>query len=358
MFLTHLEIQHVRNLASEKLECDPGINLILGANAAGKTAVLEAIHLLSAARSFRTPRAREVIQYGRESLLVTANLIDQHRNTISAGIEKGKSQTQIRFKGQKVGRRSEQIQNIPVISIVPETLNLLSAAPKTRRHWLDWALFHVEPRYFSHWHAYHQALRQRNALLRQGKLEIDALEIWEGVMVENAGRLRQPRREYLKVLRERLQEIAGNMFRGIELQLKTPDENDERLQEDLRMHRHADARMGHTQSGPHRMDVGIVCNGRPAAQTLSRGEGKRLLILLMLAQAAEYRAIKKQAPILLVDDLAAELDSDAMKSVLELLYGQEMQAFITAISADPIVGFIPEYSVFHVEHGCLQKMVN
>jgi len=358
MFLSNLEIQHVRNLTSERLECGPEINLILGANAAGKTAVLEAIHLLSAARSFRTPRAREVIQHGRDALLVTAEFIDRYQNRISAGIEKSKKRTQIRFNGEMIGRRSEQIQNIPVITIAPETLQILTAAPKIRRHWLDWALFHVEPRYFTYWHAYHQALRQRNALLRQGKPESDSLETWEEAMVENAGLLRRPRQDYLKALQNRLQEIAGSMFNGIELQLKTPDENDAGLKRDLRRQRQTDARTGHTRSGPHRMDVEIICNSRLAAQTLSRGESKRLMILLMLAQAAEYQAVKNQTPILLIDDLAAELDSTAMKFVLELLYDQGMQAFITAISADSILDCVPEHTVFHVEHGRLQKMVN
>lgn len=113
MRLAQLDINYVRNLVGAHLECCPGINCLYGENAAGKTAVLEAIHLLARARSFRTPRIGDVIQHGRTSLTVVAQLVDDNGRHIVTGLDKSVSSTQIRFNGARITRRSEQAHNPP-----------------------------------------------------------------------------------------------------------------------------------------------------------------------------------------------------------------------------------------------------
>ena len=144
MQLTRLGINNVRNLSDLKMECGPRVNVIYGKNVAGKTAILESIHLLARSNSFRTPRIMDVIQHNKEQLTVTAELQDDNKQTITAGLEKNRETTKIRFNGHKITKRSEQAQNIPLLSISPDAQRLLSGTPRERRHWLDWSMFHVE----------------------------------------------------------------------------------------------------------------------------------------------------------------------------------------------------------------------
>ena len=166
MYIEWLQIQNVRNLTDLRIEPATRLNILVGPNASGKTSVLEAIYLLSMARSFRTPRVREVIQHQQQSLLVTAGLRYTRSGLVNTGIEKGPGTTAIHFNGENVKKISEQARNIPLILIAPDIQNLALGSPRQRRHWLDWAMFHVEPTYLDDWRDYHKALRQRNSLLK------------------------------------------------------------------------------------------------------------------------------------------------------------------------------------------------
>ena len=155
-----------------------GLNLVVGPNASGKTALLEAIHMLSRARSFRTPRIKEVIQKEQLTLQVSAQITNKQSRSISTGIEKGYGTTSIRYEGKALKTVSEQANNIPLLIITPDSHTLVTGAPRDRRHWLDWAMFHVEPTYIGIWRNYQRALRNRNNLLKQGGTN-NQLSSWE-----------------------------------------------------------------------------------------------------------------------------------------------------------------------------------
>src|SRR5690606_10201525 len=126
MHLSELAIFDLRNLTEVHMECGPGLNIISGKNAAGKTAVLEAIHVLARASSFRTPRINDVIQHGKQRLTVTASILNKDDKPISTGLEKSRQATKIRFDGCNVSKRSDQARNIPVMTATPESHSLLT----------------------------------------------------------------------------------------------------------------------------------------------------------------------------------------------------------------------------------------
>lgn len=356
MHLVKLDINDVRNLSELSLPCHPRFNIISGKNAAGKTAILESIHLLARVSSFRTPRISDVIQHGKNNLSVTALIKDKEDRQIITGIEKGRRSTQIKFNGNKVLKRSEQARNLPVITITTESHRLLYGTPRERRHWLDWSMFHVEQGYMQNWHDYHYALRQRNALLRT-TLDKKQYEGWEETLAKKAVKLRKARGEYVARISELLKETINTNSANITINLHSAEEDENQIRAGLAQQRKSDAAAGHTQNGPHREDIIFTVNDREAGKVLSRGEGKQLVMFLLVVQAEEYRRRTGRTPLLLVDDLPSELDEAAREKVLNMLEKQNQQLFITTTNTDLLDLKGLPHTVFHVEHGKLVKVV-
>lgn len=355
MYLENLHLSAVRNLADINLNCSPGINVITGKNAAGKTAILEGIHMLAKASSFRTPRARDIIQHGQDSLTVTARIRRADHSIVTTGIEKGKQQTLIKFNGEKVKKRSEQAKNLPLFTITAESQRLIYGTPRERRHWLDWSLFHVEHDYMRVWQDYHHALRQRNCLIR-ARATAKQYVPWEQQLAETGLKLRSMRQAYLQNLASRLRGVGDETLRGLEINLESGEENRDEILQKYR-DRESDISAGHTQNGPHREEIRFHREGKNLGKVLSRGEGKRFVVILSLAQAQLYRDFSQLTPLLLVDDLPAELDEEQRDFLLALIEQQPLQAFLTTVQP----GLIPvKHSlkrVFHVEQGQLMKVI-
>ena len=356
MYLAKLAITNVRNLTKIQLECSSGINIIAGKNAAGKTAILESIHVLARVSSFRTPRITDVIQHGKNSLAVMAHIDNPGSVAVITGIEKSKQNTQLKFNGNKVLKRSEQVRNLPVITITAESHRLLYGSPRERRHWLDWSMFHVEPAYMQDWQSYHHALRQRNALLRTFSSN-DQYDVWESVLAKYTVRLRSARGAYVDELKRFLAPMHNGEFSGQTIKLLTAPEGEEAIKNRLAQQRKNDMTMGHTQYGPHREDVLFQTSGQDSGKTLSRGEGKRLIIFLLASQAKVQKSKNGHCPILLIDDLPAELDEIARGKIMSTLMEQGPQLFVTTTDAKLIdIGNKPGKQ-FHMEHGKLMKVL-
>lgn len=356
MQLEQLVINGVRNITCVQLDCGYSTNIITGKIAAGKTAILESIYLLSRATSFRTPRLNDVVQHGKQGFSVSTRLqINGTEN--QAGIEKNRSGTQIRFNGSRVRRRSEQALNIPVIAYTAETSKLLYDIPRERRHWLDWSMFHVEPDYMDVWRTYHHALRQRNTLLRANIVNEDQYQPWEKVMAETAFWLNLARNEYLAKINDEVNKNTRQLLGESTIRMSGIHGEKGVLRKQLEQQRTNDRRAGHTREGPHRHDVCFQLNGYPAGKTLSRGEGKQFLLFLLIAQARVLVHTRKQYPIVLIDDLPAELDRGTCSRVFNLLARQPGQIFVTAIDEDQLTPETGTTKRFHVEHGKLAKLV-
>ena len=353
MYFERVGINHVRNLSNVIIEPDPRVNYFYGVNAAGKTAILEAIYLLAHAKSFRSPRINDVIQHYKKSLSVTAKIVDDNRS-ITTALEKDKQETQVRFDDEKITRLSEQTRNIPLFVITPESHRILTGTPKERRHWLDWAMFHVEPGYIDLWRDYHHALRHRNTLLRE-RASNSQLVVWEEIMAEKAAGLFGFRGKYLEDLANEINSMNETKFNRVKISQK-PGRNEDFL-EYLIQQRPGDIQAGHTRAGPHREDVLFLAEGKETGRTLSRGETKLFVVLLIVAQAIVFIKRTDKRPVLLVDDITAELDENGRKRALDCLLALGSQLFINATLAEVANAINSPHSRFHVEHGRVVKMV-
>lgn len=358
MFIEWLQVQNVRNLTNIRIQPAAHLNLLVGPNASGKTSVLEAIFLLSRARSFRTARINEVIQHKKPSLQVTAALRYTQTNLVKTGIEKGPGRTIIHFNGENIKKISDQARNIPLILVAPDNQNLVLGTPKQRRHWLDWAMFHVEHAYLDDWHGYHKALRQRNAILKNNRKSGDSIMGWEQVMTAAAARITAQRREFIELMAGNLEIVANGLlpFKP-RIDLFKGWQGDLPLSASLQNHRDSDRQTGYTRDGIHCSDVYFYADEHPLAASCSRGQIKLFLILLLVSQAKTIEGITGNRPLYLLDDYQAEIDRKAGGLIMDLMKQQQAQVFFTSTEFRREESAFNGVKMFHVEHGGLAKVV-
>lgn len=359
MHIERLYIRNVRIIDEIQINTGKGINLIYGKNASGKTSLLEAVYILSRGRSFRTPRIQEVISTKSDRLQIGIEGRCEITGRITAGIEKTLNKTSIKFNGSPVAKTSEQATKIPVILITPESRTLVTGEPRHRRHWLDWAMFHMEPSYLEHWRTFHRALRQRNYLLQQGILEKQQVAIWEGVMAKEGSVITTLKKTFITGLQQNFEQLAIEIelpTAMVELQQGWPDEV--ALEEALEGARHSDLKLGYTRYGIQRTEVLFKQAGHNIAKIFSRGEIKRFVTMLLIAQARLYQERQGYPPVILLDDLAAELDVDSKEKVWRLLRDSNSQVFVTTTEDLRKACERNSDLVFHVEHGKIRKMIN
>lgn len=353
MQIDFLEIYQFRNLQQVTLKPSPGINLVYGNNASGKTSILEAINLLSVARSFRTTHIRQVIQHERDSLRVFARLSRGKSSLpIPVGIEKTTDKTLIRIQGKDIKQVSELTSLLPVQVINPDVHKLLELGPKYRRQYLDWGVFHVEHQFFPVWQRYYRTLRQRNAVLRS-KASLKEVKLWDKTLIHEAEQLDQFRQAYLKGLAPAIEHYADELLSlDVKIHYRKGWAKDKSYTEALEQSLSQDRERGFTQLGPHRADLDIRQGGIPVQNIFSRGQQKMLVCAMRLAQVDFLTKATGQHCVLLVDDLPAELDEEHRARLLRLLVGTGAQLFITATECTLLN--LPEgmpRKMFHVEHG-------
>ena len=358
MPLTRLDIQDFRNLASARLDFSPRCNLITGENAAGKTSLLEAIHVLARLRSFRTQRLEQLIREGAEAFQLVAWL-DEAGRSLPVGLRRGRKELDIRLDGAPVRRVSDLAAHFPLVVITADLHRVLEEGPKYRRQFLDWGLFHVEPEFHATWRQYVQALKQRNAVLRQGAAEAQ-VRVWDGPLLAAGGRIHDMRCTYIKELEPLFAAQAEQILGLTPLALRYAPGWAHRLEYTAALAEALarDREQGQTRVGPHRADLQFLHGEQDVRERLSRGQQKQLLTALLLAQAELLRQRRNRHCQFLVDDLPAELDAEHQARVLEQLRRLGAQVFITAIEARALdLRNWEDPARFHVEHGVVREVV-
>ena len=357
MTLSRLEIGHLRNLQSVSLLLHPRLNLLTGANGSGKTSVLEALHLLGLGRSFRSGRARRLVNDNESVCTVFAKFVDEGQ----AGIQRGANgETELRLDGRGQITLAELAQRLPLALLDPESMDLLDAGSKPRRAQLDWGVFHVEHRFYPIWLRYQRALKQRNSLLRSGSIGRLESAVWDRELAESAVQLHTLRSNYL----ERWQPLWEARIQGflpeqsLTLEYSPGWDTSLTLAELLAANWEKDQEKGYTQIGPHRGDLRVKRGTAPADEVLSRGQKKLVVCALKLSQVSLLREAGRDC-VLLVDDLASELDAEARSRLIDYLATSGAQVFITAIEPDAVIPALDRagqgYKMFHVEQGNIRE---
>jgi DNA replication and repair protein RecF len=356
MALSRLRITDFRCFSAADLEFSATVNLISGDNASGKTSLLEAVFFLGRGRSFRTAKTESLMRRGTEGFVLSAQVLGP-AGAVSVGIARTAAGLEARLGGAPAQGLAQLAELLPVQLFDSGAHELVEGGPRHRRQFLDWGVFHVEPGFLETWRRYQRALKQRNTLLRQGAT--DALvRSWEPELAAAGKALHDSRLSYLARLEPVALGWVKRLLAGPELSFRYlpgwPD--GKALEVALADSRQRDRETGVTQTGPHRADLRIDWDGIPAQQRVSRGQQKVLAGALLLAQAAFVHEATQRRCLLLLDDVAAELDARHLSRFLDLVQESGAQVFLTSVEPARFPAW-SEASTFHVEQGEIHRVV-
>ena len=354
--LESLQLANFRNLIQVETEFSGHFNVFYGDNGSGKTSLLEAIYYLGLARSFRTRLQPRLINHQARLFSIFGQVkVGEARFPI--GIQRHQeSACQIHIAGENVTSALELAKLLPLQLLDANAHELFVGETKTRRQFLDWGVFHVEPTFWTLWQRTERALKQRNAALKAqaGKQEVQA---WDVEFVQASQKLHALRTQYLKVFIPIVTQILQNLLAEttVTFHYERGWLAQEELSSLLQRSLSRDFQLGHTRYGAHRADLQPRIGEVPAKDILSQGQQKLLAYAMRIGQGMLLQQLNKPC-IYLIDDLPSELDSKKRQKVMEFLTLLGTQIFITGIARGDFTDLPLETTAwFHVEHGKLSK---
>lgn len=331
MHLAHLRLRDFRNYRQADLAFVPGAHVFLGHNAQGKTNLLEAIYLLATLRSFRGIGGAQMIRHETKGYFVGGTVVGPTTHEIKAYWSPRERKLQL--DGKPVRRLADYFGVLRAVVFCTEDLLLIKGAARGRRRFLDLLLAQTQPGYLSLLLRYTQALKSRNALLKQARIDEDQLAGFSRELVSIGNSLISAR----QTLVPRISPLARLAFRRIahdtdELKLEYAPSVKGDFAISLANARARERTLRTTLVGPHRDDVTLWVNDQSAAQFTSEGQKRTLALALKLSQAEYLTGIHGTPPVLLIDDVMGELDARRRAAFLPLLHQSRRaggQAFMT-----------------------------
>jgi DNA replication and repair protein RecF len=332
-------LENFRNIESASLSFEGDRIFMLGPNGQGKTNLLEAIGLSSNLRSFRKSGLDGLVRDGQQQTSLFCRFLNdlgEEREVFLSFRTKGDKHLEV--DGEKVSKLGDFLGEFPSVALSSRDLRLIRDGPAERRRWLDLLLSTSSADYFSTLQAFHRALRERNALLKQdgGDQELDA---FEQALIPAAVRLRGMRADALPLLSKSLAasyEVlsGGEEEAGVDYRPDISLESEEQYRGRLLSDRTRDRIIGSTRRGPHRDDFTFLLNSRDARTYASEGQQRGLVLALRLSEFSYICDTRKRVPVLLADDVLGELDS-ARKANFEKLLPSSAQVFASGTSFPP-----------------------
>jgi len=317
--------QAFRNLAAEDVTFHDQVNIVVGRNGQGKTNLLEAIYFLATTKSFRTAKAASLFQFGSASVFVSG-LLQRFgvQKTLSIGLETGESRKRaLLINGERVAL-TPYVNLMSVFAYSASRLEILRGAPEERRRFLDRGIASIDPAYLDAVGKYGRVLRQRNALLASGSAA--SLNAWDEELVAAATPLQGGRAAYTEALARAYEAIV--MEHGYHVQNLAITYRPSLVNE-LGKIRREELRARMSLVGPQRDILDFSVDGRAAAEVLSGGEQKMVVLFLKFAKLTLFRQRFEEAALFLLDDVDAELDLEILERLL-LKLPSETQVFATS----------------------------
>jgi DNA replication and repair protein RecF len=312
MHITTFECHTFRCLREIDFAPSPGVNLVCGANAQGKTSLLEAILFVATSKSHRSNVESELVMHGEDGfrIKVTAQRAQQEL-ALEANWWQGAKR--VKVNGVAQTRVSDILGRLNVVFFTPDDVGLVREGASSRRRFLDMELAQLDQGYLQALQEYRQILRQRNELLRAFQVDETLLEVWDVQLARHAEILIAQRDEFiaeLSVLAEKsYQEISGNT-ESFSLVYKPNIKPGESVNQQLARNRKSDIKRKSSNHGPHRDDLEILIDGRSARTFASQGQQKSAALAMKLAEVALIKERNGEFPVLLLDEVLAELDAE------------------------------------------------
>ena len=356
MRFKQVTVNNLRCFEQIELTLGPKTTLIWGGNGTGKTTLLEALSLAALGKSFISNKTQDIVKKGALGVSIKAIIEDEALDESTIIVRKTKKSTEILIDQQVCKKASFLAQKIPTVIVNSRAANLLTEGPSNRRALIDRTMFHVEPEYVTVWKAYSRALRQRNESLRNGRFGKLHGE-WDELLVELGSSIDRSRQEIVSEINKSLAgDALKEVFGPLMLKYFPGWSKETGYRAHLSASRERDQNLGYTSVGVHRADVSFHAPHGAIAPELSRGQAKFLVCGVLLSLADFITSKTAKNPVILVDDLAAELDDRLIQLAMEGFGKQKGQTVFTAIREGELLGFSHDIEkVFHVEQlhkGC------
>ena len=379
MFLKHLHLQHFRNYHSQSVAFDASKTIVLGDNAQGKSNLLEAVELLATLKSHRTSRDRDLVQEDQKAGSIKAQLQkDIGPVELSLVLRNGSRRTAI-LNGETLKRQQDFLGHLNAVQFSSLDLDLVRGGPGERRLWLDTLLIQLEPVYAYIFQQYNQVLKQRNAFIRQQTAQDEAaspaqidpaqMALWDAQLATAGTRVIRRRSRVI----ERLAPLAATWHRNISGQSEQlsityqpsvplsedparkddPQTIQQQFLEKISDRATAEYHQRTSLVGPHRDDVDFVINQTPARQYGSQGQQRTLVLALKLAELELIESVIGEPPLLLLDDVLAELDLKRQNQLLETIQDRFQTIITTTHLGSFDASWIEESQILTVEKGAL-----
>lgn len=367
MKLRRIALDGFRNYTDFTADFSPGVNVIWGENAQGKTNLLEAIGFLSGARSHRARGDKELLSFHRDQGTITAEVTSRGRDfLLEVQLFRG-ARRRLFVNHVKCKTAAELGGIVQTVLFCPEDLALIKAGAAERRSFLDHAICQLRPRYAEALAQYSKLLEHKTRILRDWEKHpslLDVLEDFNEAMARAGALVIHYRAHFVRKLAEKAAQIQTEFSGGRETlalhyatvsTVRDPLGPTVELYEDLRRHQDSHAKAERDArsclSGPHKDDLVARINGQPARQYASQGQTRTAALSLKLAERELFRDDTGQWPILLLDDVLSELDARRQDFVLRRITGG--QVILTGCEAPD--GSFPEGRTLHIMQG---KLVN
>jgi DNA replication and repair protein RecF len=365
LILRELRVRGWRNIQAATLHPGPRATVLYGQNGQGKTNLVEAAHYLTTFRSFRTNRIEEVVPWGSEKARVEGDVaVGGLERKIELQVARGRKTALL--DGKAVTRAASRMQGVAAVLFVPEDLLLPKAAPSERRRFLDRAIFAADRTYSTDAAGYERVLRSRNSVLREASPRPALLDTYDEELARTGTRVVLRRRTLVADLAPRVAALFASIHSDLGARIRyrghasveparSAEEVQAALLAGLRARRELDQRRGFSGFGPHTDDLELELGGHPAGDHGSQGQLRSLVLALKLAELAHLEERQREAPLLLLDDVASELDEVRRGKLFETIAHLPGQTLIT-VTDRHLLPTLPERRDFEVAGGALREV--
>lgn len=359
MIIKSLELTNFRNYDSLSIQFDKGTNILYGDNAQGKTNILEAIHLSATTKSHKGSKDRDIIQFGREEGHIRTYLEkDGMEVKVDMHLRNSKSKV-IAINGQKIKKASELLGILNVVLFSPEDLSIIKNGPSERRRFVDMELCQLDPFYLYNLNHYNKIVDQRNSLLKDLYLNPslrDTLSIWDSQLVSFGSKIIERRKLFVDQINDIICEIHHKLSGGRETLViqYEPDVTIEDFEKKCQLNQERDIKYKQTSTGPHRDDFSFLIGDIDVRKFGSQGQQRTAALSLKLSEIELVKKISKDTPVLLLDDVLSELDSNRQNFLLNHI--GEIQTIITCTGLDDFINNRFEINkIFKVVNGVVNS---
>lgn len=358
MKLKSLKLDNFRNYEYLDINFDEKINIIYGDNAQGKTNILEAIYFAATTKSHKGSKERELLKFESEESHINM-VVDKKDVDFQIDVHLKKNATKgVALNKLPVRKSTEIFGIVNIVFFSPEDLNIIKNGPGERRRFIDIELSQLKKIYLSNIVNYNKILNQRNKLLKEIVFKadlIDTLDIWDEQLITYGEKIIEQRHEFIQEINEIIKDIHKNLSGGKEnVELFYERSNAKAsFREALNKARDKDLKMRSTSVGPHRDDIAFMVNGLDIRTYGSQGQQRTAALSLKMSEIELVKRVIKEHPILLLDDVLSELDSNRQNYLLDSI--KDVQTIITCTGVEEFIKHRFNIDkIFYVENGTVR----